>query len=526
MPPPRTNAHAGVNIIWAPGEGTPAPVTLSLQNISLGDAIKAVCETSGTHFHADGSVVRITNRGGSALQTRRFRVPPGFLSTSASVVPTDSGGSDPFAGGGASANTKPKLGRLDPQTFLQQQGVSFPEGSRAGYNPSQNLLTVLNTPDNLETIAALVENISSTNQKQVMVQIVLLKCSQTNFQEMGMDLVLESFKAGGGIFASGGTAGNSGTAISAPFNVVDGMVTGGLRSSYELTRQQTIDDLINLSNNNLASVNQNRSPYNMAIGGMFTNPRFQALLRGLNQKKGVDLSVATKTIVKSGQRASAFSGRKFFYPTEFDPPTLPQTAGGNQSLQLDPTTGLPFIATNPLGTVPVTPATPSGFQEKDIGSSIEVEANIGEDNATVNLNLVMQFTEFDGFINYGTPITSEGVILTDNRIIQPVFSRVAANASVQIWDGQTVAVGGLSDNKLETIDDRVPILSSIPIIGKFFKSKLQRSTRTAVIYFVTVSIVDPAGEKIRGTKEVGPGSAGEAGAPGPHADEGSILLPR
>jgi general secretion pathway protein D len=504
----------GVNIIWTPGNGAATnPVTLELRNASLGDVLRQVCLLSGTRFQTDGGLVRISVQGGNALETRQFKVPPGFLSTAATAVPAEA--ADPFATGAAAAD-KPKLGRLDPKTFLEQQGVEFPAGSRAGYNASQNLLTVTNTSENLDAIATLVETLTTSGQKQVLVQIVLLKCSQTNFEELGFDVFMDAFKAGGGVFAEGGTFGNSpdfsqgGTStgnfgnttfapLNVPFNVVNGPMTAGLRSSYELTRTQTIDDLINLANG-INPVQPGRSPYNFAIGGIFTNPRFQALFRGLSQKKGIDLSVATKTIVKSGQKASAFSGRKFLYPTEFDPPQIPQTIRRNQIILFDDQ-GFPFIVDLPNDQAPVTPATPSSFQEKDIGSSVEVEANIAEDNYTVDLNLAVGFTEFDGFINYGTPImTDNGVVLTDNRIIQPVFSKVAANTQVQIYDGQTVAIGGLSTAKVETIEDKVPIFGSIPIIGRLFKSNLQRHTRTAVVYFVTVKIVDPAGEGVHGSK--------------------------
>jgi general secretion pathway protein D len=522
-----TEGSPGVNIIWTPGDGTPRTVTLDLKNVTLGEALRAVCDASGTRFQTDGTVVRISVRGGSGLETRLFKVPPGFLSTAASAIPTDTAGADPFATGGAGAVTaKPKLGRLDPKTFLEQQGVTFPDGGKASYNPSQNLLTVTNSPDNLDAIAAMVENLTATGQKQALVQIVLLKCSQTDFQELGLDVLLGAFNAGGGVFASGGTSGNSGfSGTNLPFNVRSNPMTAGLRSVFELDRTTTIDDLIrNSTVGATVTSTENRSPYNFALAGQFTNPQFQALFRGLNQKKGVDLSVATKTIVKSGQKASAFAGRKFFYPTEFDPPQIPQTIRRNQIILQDPDTGLPFVVDLPNDQAPVTPATPTSFQEKDIGSSIEVEANIAEDNYTMQLNLALGFIEFDGFINYGTPIMSgQSTVLTDNRIIQPVFSRVSANTEVTIYDGQTVAIGGLSDAKVETIEDKVPFFGSIPIVGKFFKSHLQRTTRTAVIYFVTVKIVDPAGENVHKSSVMdttGTDSPDAAGTP-----DDSILLP-
>jgi general secretion pathway protein D len=65
-----------------------------------------------------------------------------------------------------------------------------------------------------------------------------------------------------------------------------------------------------------------------------------------------------------------------------------------------------------------------------------------------------------------------------------------------------VAIGGLSDAKVETVEDRVPFFSSIPLIGKLFKSNLQRTKRTAVIYFVSVKIVNPAGDLVHQSSDV------------------------
>lgn len=531
------DSRRGVNIIWTPGSSDAAvrPVTVDLRNVKLGDALRSICEISGTRFQSDGAVVRVSVTGGSTLETRQFRVPPGFLSTSASAVASDAGTGDPFAAGDAAA-AKPKLGRLDAKTFLEQQGVAFPEGARAAYNAAQNLLTVTNTPESLDTVGMYIDGLSTAGQKQVMVKVVLLKASEKRLEELGGDFLMESFKAGGGVFASGGSFGNSelgATAnspgnfgstsflpVTVPFNVVNGPVTAGLRSSYELTRQQTIDDLIDITNNGGITSTQNRSPFIAGVGGLFTSPRFQALLRGLDQKKGVDLSVANTVIVKSGQRASSFSGRKFSYPTEFDPPQIPQTVASNDQLVIDPLTGQLTIQSNSAGQAPVTPATPNSFQEKDIGSSIEVEAIIGEDGYTVDLNLSVLFSEFDGFINYGTPITGGGTaeVLSDNQIIQPVFSRASANAQVLVYDGQTVAIGGLTQAKSETVEDRVPGLSSIPIVGKFFRTEMERTTRTAVVYFVTVNIVDPSGDRVNAASEINADDASPM-------DPGSSSLP-
>jgi general secretion pathway protein D len=208
------------------------------------------------------------------------------------------------------------------------------------------------------------------------------------------------------------------------------------------------------------------------------------------------------------------------YPSEFDPPQIPQNFGGGGNLTLDPGGNLQLDAAQGSNSFPVTPANPNSFTPRDIGSTIEVEPTVGDDGYTVNLDLSVVFSEFEGFINYGTPITNGEVVLTENRIIQPVFSKTAAAAQVMVYDGETVAIGGLRQEKSETINDKVPVLGSLPVVGRLFKSQVQRDSRKVMIYLVSVNIIDPSG----GAATAG-ARAAEAAEAGPSdADGESILL--
>src|SRR5205807_5737201 len=69
------------------------------------------------------------------------------------------------------------------------------------------------------------------------------------------------------------------------------------------------------------------APGVLGIGSVLTDPTFQVVLRAINQKKGVDLLSAPRVTTKSGQRAVIEIIREFRYPTEFDPPQIPQNFG-------------------------------------------------------------------------------------------------------------------------------------------------------------------------------------------------------
>src|SRR4029079_9017697 len=124
--------------------------------------------------------------------------------------------------------------------------------------------------------------------------------------------------------------------------------------------------------------------------------------------------------------------REFRYPTEFDPPQIPQNFGnqGGGTVFLNPLNPLAHSSSGG-GNFPVTPTTPTAFETRNTGVTLEVEPVVGADGYTIDLNLVPQVVEFEGFINYGSPITSTttnilGIpstnVITPNVINQPIFS--------------------------------------------------------------------------------------------------------
>ena len=521
----------GVNIVWSPGAkatGEIRPVTLDLRNVTVRDALRSICEVTDTRFRVEASAVVVSTSAGG-LVTRQFRVPPGFLNTTP-AADEGAAAADPFAGDAAASDSRPKLRRLTAVEYLTRRGVPFPEGSSASYNPTQNLLSVTNTDENLDLVASLTDGLVAREQKQVLIKVTQLQASEVTLRELGFDWFLEPVQVNGGVFAAGGTAGGGelagaqptgipGTpdyrAIDATFNVTQGPLTGGLRSSLELTGAPTIDGLVQAAASPTAG--GARPPYTAAIAGVMTSPRFQTLMRGLDQKKGIDMAIANSVVVKSGQRANGFSGRTMLYPSEFDPPQIPQNFGAGGNINIDPNTGQLIPGQAQSNSLPVTPAMPNSFTPRDLGSTIEVEPTVGDDGYSVDLNLSVVFSEFLGFINYGTPITNGDIVLTENRIIQPVFSKTAAATQVLVYDGQTVAIGGLREEKLETINDKVPVFGSLPVVGRLFRSKATQNRKTALMYLVTVQIVDPSGNAATDA-----GRAVEAAAADDSADD--ILL--
>ena len=67
--------------------------------------------------------------------------------------------------------------------------------------------------------------------------------------------------------------------------------------------------------------------------------------------------------------------------------------------------------------------------------------------------------------------------------------------SVTVADGSTIGMGGLIYDKLETFRDKVPVLGSIPLIGRLFRSEGERSIKRNLMIFVTATQVDIDGRR-------------------------------
>ena len=73
----------------------------------------------------------------------------------------------------------------------------------------------------------------------------------------------------------------------------------------------------------------------------------------------------------------------------------------------------------------------------------------------------------------------------------PIVNIKEILTSVTLRSGQTVAIGGLTDSKDQNVTTRVPVLGKIPIIGRLFSHEKTEKKQVETIIFVTLSIANP-----------------------------------
>jgi general secretion pathway protein D len=520
-------AQKGVNFVLdlGPADSEAAkgvmatPINLQLKNVPISQALRYIGEITRTTYSPQQFAVVVHAVGASSadLITRTYRVPPDFLSSGGTAAGGE-GELDPFAEDKAGEGLLAK--KMDAVTVLKGLGVSFPEGATAIFNAGNSTLRVINTIVNHGLVEQAVEQAQNTQPTMVMVTVRMIKTQERTLKELDFDWLLSDFKLGGDGLTPGVVAGHLSGGTQNPANLADidlppgeffrNALTAGNRSGTEVITGNAIDDRILQQQQGFAP-GAARAPGVLWANGILNNTSLTMLMRGLDQKKGVDMVVSPSTATRSGQQSTIEIIREFIYPEEYEPPELPNTVGeGDVLVDLD--TGDIFAEERPL--VPITPATPTSFTKRDVGVVLDVLPTVSADRHYVDLALKPTVTDFDGFINYGTPIISaspasnfgdlgglignETVVLTSNEILMPVFSVMKTDTNLTIQDGATLVIGGLLDARVQQFEDKTKFFGDLPVVGRFFQNEGYAPVRTAIVFLVTVKVLDPTGETPRG----------------------------
>ena len=547
---------------------------LRLLNVPLGAVLQYICDKTRLRYKLDDHAVillPVESFEADDLYPRNFTVPPDFISRLSQGSGSGGGAdSDPFGDDGDSGGGSALSERASAKTLLQDNGVSFPDKAFANYIASTSTLVVYNTLNNLDLIEQIIDVLRKDGPRQVRIMTKFIEVSQDNTDELGFDWVINPIgfqqRSDGSNQGSisGGTNGNGAARAFGDFGLpnsntiqrdtfdvfgnpttetitipgagnnispqgssaITNTATAGLRSGDYANTRNSIDSVLNnASRSNQAT---NVAPGILSITGLFDNGSAQMIMRGLAQKKGTDVMTAPSILAKSGESATIEVIREFIYPTEYEPPELPQSVGSTSSGGDDGGGG------GGAEIFPVTPATPTGFETRNTGVTLEIEPTIGENNYSIDLRFAPELVEFEGFINYGSPIQTLGqdvfgnpvsITITENRIEMPVFATRRVTTGLTIYDGYTVAVGGLMREDVQNVEDSVPILGDLPIIGRLFRSKAESRTKSNLIIFVTAEIIDAAGSRINQPTSSSPGAGGAAPQSIMPLDGGDGLLP-
>ncbi len=157
------------------------------------------------------------------------------------------------------------------------------------------------------------------------------------------------------------------------------------------------------------------------------------------------------------------------------------------------------VVNNNPGVSAITPNT----QQVETGPVLDVVPYVLSDGYTINLTLIPSLVDFVG---YSTPPPVQNVTGNLNVVQLPVvlpdFTVRQVVTTVNIWDNQTVVIGGLVSSSTASTKDKVPVLGDLPAVGVLFQSSSKTVTKKNLMIFVTATIVDPAGNRVHSDDEL------------------------
>ena len=119
----------------------------------------------------------------------------------------------------------------------------------------------------------------------------------------------------------------------------------------------------------------------------------------------------------------------------------------------------------------------SGWEYKSFGILFRVTPTINQ-NGYITLKLHPEVSDMskDNYVEF------EGAKV-------PILTIQTVDATVMIKDGETLVIGGLIKDKVIETKTQIPLLGSIPILGKLFQHKSEEVVRNNLLIFITPHIV-------------------------------------
>jgi type IV pilus secretin PilQ/predicted competence protein len=117
----------------------------------------------------------------------------------------------------------------------------------------------------------------------------------------------------------------------------------------------------------------------------------------------------------------------------------------------------------------------------DAALLLRVTPHIASNQKKITLNVVIENNE---------PNFAE-----KDSLGNPAIKTKEARTEMTINNGDTVVIGGIIFKKEETVEDRIPWLGDIPVLGWLFKTQYRNYKDTELIIFLTPKVVIPLSER-------------------------------
>ncbi len=458
-------------------------ITMSLDGIPLGEVIRYICQACNLKYRVEERAVIISSEITDVMETRFFKVraaligtiDPGALSSDANTAGGFGTGANAgdaldltatLSGDNASTPARAPLSSQVLKDYFTQRGVNFTDANTAiAYDRRGGKLIVKNTPENLRRLESLLRDLD-IETPLVLIESKFIELTQTDLEDLGFEWLMNKTTNN-----SQGEDNGSWWTITQNASTTRplGVNASGILSPVDAT----VNDRI---------VNNLRWPPDATFPGFGKNQRFyfDVIVHALDRSNKAEVLSAPKVIATSGQPALIRMVREEYFPESWTEPEI--TIGD--------------------GVVQITPSYPELGEATDLGIRLEVTPTVSPNNYTISLALHPQVREHIDWTDYSYDIsvtdTATGLSMVIPATLKmPILTLRDVTTNVKVYDGETLILGGMIRDNVSGVDDRIPGLGDVPLIGRLWRTKNESSVKRNLLIFVTARLVNPDGIPVR-----------------------------
>ncbi len=474
----RLRQEGKINVLRAkdvPGDGA---VTLDVGRVKLRQALNLITDSLDMSWRVQDGAVIIGAQGadeGRNVARRVFNVADLLvnLRTFKGDEPrlrTDQTDTDRFGTDTDVPDANPLT--IDELQDVIEQSIDPDSWSKEGHGIStrQQDLIILNNPDNIEKVSALLNDLRRSQGLTVSVEARFITIRDDFLEDIGLDFrgiggspqipppgappvpaALDDIQFGNNANPAG--AGGSGNDAGIFFQ--DMPPSGNVRIDQRTRIENLFDKALGGTRGGLGLTNSGGASFQLAF---VDNPEINAIIRAVRKRERATLLTAPRVTVHNTQRAHVSVLNEVAYISDFNTSTATGIAVAD-----------PVVSIIRDGIV------------------LDVRPTVSADRRYITLELrptlailLRPIPTFTTSLGVGAPVAIQTPQLSLQRI----------RTTVTVPDGGSFVIGGMRTMSETDVESGIPVLSDLPLIGSLFKRKGKSTVRQDVIIIVTARIID------------------------------------
>lgn len=356
----------------------------------------------------------------------------------------------------------------DLKRFFGDFGIDFSD-PRCHISYSNGKITCFNTQENLNQMDRFIRKLNTVSE-MVQIELKTIEISESDMEDLGFNWSLGTSNGDGSTIL-----GNEKWSLAQGANAMLGNALNQLSSSL-VEKTGTLVNGLNIFPNLFGS----HSPFGSDI-----QFNLSLSITALDQNERSEMISAPSVLVANKAQAVVKLTTNYYFASDWEEPEIDITSGTDSGPRVE-----------------WTPPNPDFDDETEIGTVFTVTPTIKK-NGIIGLTINPKISSYigkDAHIVDGTIwVWRDDKWIVDAEqsrsfeVWAPVISHRELKLEVNVKDGETLVLGGLSDSNMQTRLDKIPILGDIPLIGRLFQSQSEMSTRKNTLIFVTARLVNDQG---------------------------------